>query len=151
MATPPKPKQGGLVHTIFKFVVKIHNAVYRISSGKLGGTMQGAPILLLTTKGAKSGKARTLPLIYLETDKGYALVASYAGADKHPAWYNNLVAHPDCIVRVGSRTINVRAETVAEDRHAQLWPKLVEIYADYAVYQERTDRKIPIVELIPGG
>lgn len=149
MAAPPKPKQGGLVHNIFKIVVRVHNAIYRASGGSLGGTMQGAPILLLTTKGVKTGKMRTLPLIYLKTENGYALVASYAGADKHPAWYNNLVANPDCHIRVGSKSMNVRAETVSDSRHAELWPQLVEIYSDYALYQERTDRRIPVVELTP--
>lgn len=149
MAAPPKPKQGGLVHGIFRIVVKVHNTIYRLSGGSLGGTMQGAPILLLTTTGGKTGKKRTLPLIYLRTDKGYALVASYAGADKDPAWYSNLVANPECAIRVGRKSFAVHAETVSEDRHAQLWPKLVEIYADYALYQKRTNRSIPVVELIP--
>lgn len=148
MATPPKPVPGSFQHQITRGVVGLHTFWYRLTGGMVGGWL-GGPILLLTTTGRKSGVARTLPLLYLKTEHGYALVASYGGSDRHPSWYLNLAAQPRVEIQVGAQHIRGRAETVDAERRAELWPRLVALYADYETYQSRTDREIPVVEILP--
>ena len=146
-----KPQPHSWAHQMARLFARTHVAFYRLSGGALGGRMAGVPILLLTTVGRKSGRERTLPLLYLETDSGYALVASYGGSDRHPAWYLNLRANSEVEIQVGGKRLQVRAQTVAPQRRAELWPQLVAIYSDYDIYQARTDREIPVVELSPIG
>ncbi|HEX2464426.1 MAG TPA: nitroreductase family deazaflavin-dependent oxidoreductase [Thermoanaerobaculia bacterium] len=141
-----KPQKGTLQHELTRYVTGAHTALYRLTGGWVGGWI-GVPILLLTTKGRKSGRPRTQPLLYLTTDRGYALVASYGGSDRHPDWYVNLVADPVVEVQVGPLRKKMRAHTTTPDRRAELWPRLVAIYPDYDVYQRRTAREIPVVEL----
>ena len=145
---PDKPEKGTPQHQLFRGVTAMHTALYRLSGGLVGGWI-GVPILLLTTRGRKSGRSRTQPLLYLRTDKGYALVASYGGSDRHPDWYLNLEADPDVEVQVGAARQRMRAHTVSAERRAELWPRLVAIYRDYDTYQKRTTRQIPVVELEP--
>ncbi len=146
---PPKPVAGNTQHKIFTSFTKLHVFLYRLTGGAVGGTMSGAPILLLEMIGHKSGKKRTIPLIHLETDRGHAIVASYGGADAHPAWYKNLKANPEVTIQVKSERKQVRADDASPERKAELWPRLVEIYADYDLYKKRTDREIPVVEMVP--
>ncbi len=129
--------------------VSLHTALYRLTAGRFLGHIGRAPLVLLTTRGRKSGRLRTLPLIAMVTDRGWAVVASYAGSDRHPAWYSNLVAHPEVEVDDRGRRLRALASTVDADRHAELWPRLVELYPDYQIYQQRTERRIPVVELVP--
>ena len=147
MAT--KPEKGTLQHQITRCVTGTHTALYRLTGGWVGGWV-GVPILLLTTKGRKSGRRRTQPLLYLETDNGYALVASYGGSDRHPDWYLNLEADPAVEVQVGPIRKRMRARTASPERRAELWPRLVAIYRQYDDYQRRTQREIPVVELEAG-
>ena len=146
MATLPKPRSDDWRHQLTRGFVGLHSFWYRATGGLVGGWL-GGPILLLTTTGRKSGTQRSLPLLYLKTDRGYALVASYGGSDRHPAWYLNLAADPKVEIQVGARRLEGRAETVSDERRAKLWPKLVALYRDYETYQTRTDRKIPVVEI----
>ncbi|MGB3633021.1 MAG: nitroreductase family deazaflavin-dependent oxidoreductase [Rubrobacteraceae bacterium] len=140
-----------LADKVFRLVTAGHTAVYRATGGKLGGKMQGSPVLLLETTGRKSGKVRTTPLLYLPDGGNMVIVASKGGATKHPAWWLNLRANPETKVQLGSRTIEVRAEeTVGEDR-GRLWRRLVAMYPGYADYQRRTDREIPVVRLSTPG
>lgn len=143
----PKPRAGTFQHQMFRGFVGLHTLWYRMTGGLVGGTM-GGPILLLTTRGRKTGASRTLPLLYLKTDRGYALVASYGGSDRHPAWYLNLVADPEVRIQVGSRRMKGRATTVDPERRAELWPKLAAIWPGYNDYQARTEREIPIAEIV---
>jgi deazaflavin-dependent oxidoreductase (nitroreductase family) len=145
-----KPQKGTLQHELTRGVTGLHTALYRLTGGWVGGWI-GVPILLLTTKGRKSGRPRTQPLLYLTTDRGYALVASYGGSDLHPDWYLNLLADPTVDVQVGPLRKKMRARTTTPDRRAELWPRLVAIYPDYDVYQRRTAREIPVVELEAGA
>jgi len=112
------------------------------------GGWVGVPILLLTTQGRRSGRRRTQPLLYLSTDAGYALVASYGGSDRHPDWYLNLEANPEVEIQVGPVRKRMLARTTTPERRAELWPRLVALYRDYDVYQSRTRREIPVVELV---
>ncbi len=149
MAAPPKPVQGTLQHQLFRALSNFHVALYRCSGGRVGGRIADNDALLLTTVGRKSGKQRTLPLLTLETDRGWAIVASYGGADRHPAWYLNLREEPAVEIQVGNQRMACVAETVEENRRPELWDRFVATYSDYALYQERTERTIPLVELIP--
>jgi F420H(2)-dependent quinone reductase len=145
-----KPEKGTLQHQVTRWVTGMHTAFYRMTGGWVGGWI-GVPILLLTTKGRKSGKPRTQPLLYLPTENGYALVASYGGSDRHPDWYLNLEAEPEVEVQVGPVRQRMRARTASPERRAELWPLLVAVYRDYESYQSRTQREIPVVELQPAS
>lgn len=151
MASVPKPKHdGSLPERMFQVMVRLHIFFYRLTGGTIGSKMSGVPCLLLTTTGRKSGAKRTTPLMYVETDHGYAIIASYAGADKHPAWYLNLTANPDVEIQVKAKKMAARAETVPEgNRYNDIWQRAAEAYSDYNLYKERTTRQIPIVEVVP--
>jgi deazaflavin-dependent oxidoreductase (nitroreductase family) len=136
---------------LVKSVVAVHNFLYRISGGRLGNRFSGTPVLLLTVKGRKSGQPRTVPLLYVTTDRGFALIASFAGSPKHPDWYLNLEAAGVADVQIRNRRMRVRAETADPDseRYSKIWRDAAALYPDYDTYQTRTTRRIPVVELIP--
>jgi deazaflavin-dependent oxidoreductase (nitroreductase family) len=136
---------------LVKAAVAVHNFLYHVSEGRMGGRFAGAPVLLLTVKGRKSGVPRTVPVLYVTTERGFALIASFAGSPKHPDWYLNLEAAGVADVQIRGRRMKVRMETVDPDseRYRKIWSDAVGLYPEYAVYQTRTTRRIPIVELIP--
>ncbi len=105
------------------------------------------PTLLLTTTGRKSGKTRTLPLIYGEPSGAHVIVGSRGGAPTHPAWYLNLVAEPEVGVQVLADRFRARARTAAGKERAELWERMLEVWPPYADYQKRTEREIPVVVL----
>jgi deazaflavin-dependent oxidoreductase (nitroreductase family) len=111
----------------------------------------GQPILLLHTRGAKSGQARTSPLLYTPHDNGFIIVASKAGAAHHPAWYHNLRAHPDAVaVELGGRRIAVRLHVVEEPERSELWRRVNDNYNGYETCDRRAGgRIIPVVRLEP--
>ena len=117
---------------------------YLKSQGRSMGTFAGRDICVATMKGAKSGERRDVPLMYVPYGEGVLLVASLAGAPKHPTWYHNLVQHPDVDVTVKDRTLHLRARRATPAEKARLWPICVEHYPPYAGYQARTDRDIPV-------
>lgn len=106
-------------------------------------------MLLLTTRGRRTGEPHTVPLLYLRDGACLLLIASYGGRDRHPEWYLNLVADPSVTAQVGSQALELIARTAAPSEREVLWPRVVEAYRDYAVYQRRTEREIPIVLLEP--
>ena len=106
-------------------------------------------MLLLDHVGAKSGKARTTPLVYIEDGDAFVIVASKGGHPKHPAWFHNLRANPDTTIQVGSRKIPVTARVATDVERDRLWPAVVRAYSGYEGYQRRTGRKIPLVMLEP--
>lgn len=107
------------------------------------------PTLLLTTKGRKSGKPRALPLIYGSAGGSYVVIASKGGMPKHPLWYENLVAHPDCELQVASKRIAARARVAEGEERERLWQQMAQIYPPYLTYQKATQRTIPVVVLDP--
>lgn len=109
------------------------------------------PILLLVTSGRKSGRPRTVPLIYLRVDAGYVVIASKGGAPTHPAWYLNLVDQPGCEVQIRHDRHKVTARTVEGEERETLWAQMAEIYPPYLDYQAATDRAIPVVVLEPAA
>jgi deazaflavin-dependent oxidoreductase (nitroreductase family) len=132
-------------------VFSFHQAAYRATGGIIGHRLGRLTCLLLTTRGAKSGLARTLPLVYGRDGHNLVLVASKGGAPAHPEWYVNLKAHPDVVVQVGSKNLWMRARTATPAERPRLWRLMNRQYAGYEGYQERTDREIPIVILEPAG
>jgi deazaflavin-dependent oxidoreductase (nitroreductase family) len=125
-----------------------HTAIYRLSNGLIGHRVPGQPpVLLLDHVGAKSGKKRTSPLVYIEVGDDVMIVASKGGNPKHPAWFHNLKANPDTTVQIGSEKRPVRARVATAEERKRLWPKAVEVYSGYDGYQKRTDRQIPLVLL----
>jgi deazaflavin-dependent oxidoreductase (nitroreductase family) len=133
-------------------LIGVHTAAYRLTGGIVGHHIPFVPpMLLLDHVGAKSGRRRTSPLVYVEDGDNLALVASKGGHPRHPAWYHNLRANPDTTVQVGSRRIEVRARQATPEERTRIWPRAVAAWRDYANYQRRTSREIPIVVLEPRG
>ena len=127
----------------------IHIILYRLSGGSIGGRFGKSPVLLLITVGRKTGKERTTPLLYLKDGEELVLVASYGGSPTHPIWWLNLQAHPQAEVEMGRQRVRVVARQATTEERDRLWPLLVAMYADYAAYQKKTRREIPVVLLHP--
>ncbi|MCX4850904.1 nitroreductase family deazaflavin-dependent oxidoreductase [Streptomyces sp. NBC_00893] len=125
--------------------------LFESSGGTEGTTMRGMPVIILTTRGAKSGKIRKTPLMRVEHDGRYAVVASQGGAPKHPVWYHNIVADPRVELQDGPlrRDMNAR-EATGEEKNVW-WGRAVEAFPDYADYQQKTDRQIPLFVLEPAA
>ncbi|GAA0395597.1 nitroreductase family deazaflavin-dependent oxidoreductase [Streptomyces luteireticuli] len=128
---------------------------YEGSGGTEGTTLRdtGLPVVILTTRGAKSGKIRKTPLMRVEHDGTYAVVASLGGAPKHPVWYHNVVADPRVELQDGTVRRDMRAREITGDEKARWWERAVAAFPPYAEYQEKTDRVIPVfvLEPVPGG
>jgi deazaflavin-dependent oxidoreductase (nitroreductase family) len=122
---------------------------YESSGGTAGTTLRGLPVVLLTSVGAKSGKLRKTPLMRVEHDGRYAVVASQGGAPKHPVWYHNLKADPRVELQDGPVRQDMTAREVTGEEKAQWWKRAVAAYPDYADYQTRTTREIPLFVLEP--
>lgn len=130
---------------------RIHPVVYRLTGGRLLGRIDGVPVLLLMTRGRKSGEVRTKPLLYLADGDAFVVAASYAGEPRHPAWWLNLLADPRARVQVGGRIVDVRAREAEGDERERLWRAIVAQEASFAEYERRTTRRIPVVVLEPVG
>ncbi len=124
-----------------------HRWAYRLTKGVVGGRIVGAPVLLLTTTGRRSGKLRTTPLLYLEDGAALVVIASNGGARSHPEWFLNLEVDPtvDVQIRGEHRALRARRATAAE--RERLWSHAVAVYRRYEDYQRKTDREIPVVLL----
>ncbi|OBJ59336.1 nitroreductase family deazaflavin-dependent oxidoreductase [Mycobacterium asiaticum] len=142
---------------VMKYASKGHVAVFKLTNGRIGnkwrigaGLRKPVPTLLLEHRGRKSGREFTTPLLYLANGDDFVIVASQGGMPKNPQWYHNLVANPDTRIHVkGRRNIEVSARVATPDERAELWPRLVDLYADFAKYQSWTEREIPVVILSP--
>ncbi len=122
---------------------------YKLSKGRLFGSFRGAPVLLLTTVGRKSGKRRTTPLLYISEGNRLAIVASNGGRDRDPSWWQNLKANPEAEVQVKGEKYTVKAERANTAEKGRLWPLLTKMYPSYDDYQRKTKRDIPVVFLTP--
>ena len=125
-------------------------ALYEGSGGTDGTTMNGLPVIILTTRGATSGKIRKTPLMRVEHDGGYAVVASKGGAPEHPLWYHNLRAHPFVELQDGPVRQDMTAHEATGEERALWWLRAVEAFPTYASYQTKTDREIPLFVLEAG-
>jgi deazaflavin-dependent oxidoreductase (nitroreductase family) len=141
MRRPSRRLQNGLT--------TLHRVGLRLSGWRLGATISGLPVLLLTTQGRRSGRARTVPLMYVE-DGGYVVIGSNGGAPSHPGWVRNLEARSEAEVELRSGRVAVRAEEVTDAvERARLWARITTAAPNYDVYALRTDRAIPLVRLRP--
>lgn len=124
---------------------------FRENAGAVGGSFAGMSLLLLRHVGARSGVERTSPLVYLADGDRYVVFASKAGAPDHPAWYHNLRANPETSIEVGGQTIPVVAQEVHGEERDRLYAAQVAAAPQFGDYQEKTDRRIPVVVLTPKG
>jgi deazaflavin-dependent oxidoreductase (nitroreductase family) len=124
---------------------------FRTNSGKVGGPFEGAPLLLLHTTGAKSGKERVNPVMYRPLDGGYAVFASKGGAPTNPDWYHNLVADPSVQAEIGSQTVSLTARVASGDERERIWSAHKAANPGFAEYEAKTSRQIPVVILEPAG
>lgn len=122
---------------------------FRTNGGEVGGQFAGAPMLLLHTTGARSGKEYVRPLMYLADEGRYLVFASKGGADTNPSWYHNLKVNPDTTIEVGTEKIRVHAVEVRGQERDRLYARQAELYPGFADYQKRTTRIIPVVALEP--
>jgi F420H(2)-dependent quinone reductase len=122
-----------------------HVERYLATDGEDGGEWMGAPCIILTTTGARTGKLRRTPLIRVRHDDSYLVIASVGGAPQHPQWFHNLVAHPEVTVQDLADVHALRARVADADEKAALWPLATAVWPDYDQYQADTDRDIPLV------
>lgn len=133
---------------LFQLFVKLHTGVYRATAGKLGGSIAGGKILLLTTVGNKTGKSRTIPLMYFEDDGKRYIIASAGGAPGHPAWYKNLKANPEVTIEIGAQKLKARAVTVDSAERGPVFEKVKRQMPQFAGYEKKAvGREIPVVRL----
>lgn len=150
--TRPPQLDSPLVPRFMKVMSRVQTALYRATGGRLGGKWRvgsafprGIPVCLLTTAGRKTGQPRTSPLVYLADGDRIVLVASQGGLPKHPMWYLNICHNPEVTIQIGSQVRRMRARVADGGERSVLWPRLVEMYADFADYQSWTDRIIPVI------
>jgi deazaflavin-dependent oxidoreductase (nitroreductase family) len=122
-------------------------AEFRANEGRVGGSFEGAPLLLLHSTGARSGQERVSPTMYQAVGDGFAVFASKAGADTNPHWYHNLRAHPDARVEVGTEALEVTARVLGAEEREPVWQEQKDRYPGFADYETRTARVIPVVML----
>ena len=136
-----------LVSALQNAVTRVHSVLYRSSNGVIGGRLANSPVLLLTTTGRRSGKQRTVPLLYMMDGRNVVLVASNGGAVKHPTWWLNLQTTPEAWIQIKGVRRRVKAERASAAEKQRLWSRLIAMYPGYKRYQEITDRDIPVVIL----
>ena len=141
----PTARRNKLTETLWS----IHRGIYQITGGRIGSTLLGIPILLLYTRGRKTGKPRTNALIYVTDGVTYAVAASHAGEPRNPAWYHNLRANPNVSIQVKSHRFAVVARDAEDEERERIWAKLVEADPAFSEYERRTSRAIPVVVLEP--
>jgi deazaflavin-dependent oxidoreductase (nitroreductase family) len=135
--------------TGLRWTGKLNIPLYRLSGGRIGGKINEAPVLLLTTTGRKSGQARTAPVVYLADSANMVVIGSNAGHNRAPAWSLNLKANPEAEVEVGRERRPVRARVAVGEERADLWRKHSEQYSGFDEYEARTDRDIALFVLEP--
>lgn len=130
-----------------KLVSPLNTLVYRLSGGRMMAKSKDVPLLLLTTTGRRSHKARTAPLLFLEEGDAFIVIASFGGQPEHPAWYLNLEADPHATVQIGRQELAVRAETLHGDDRERLWKRITDAHSSFEGYKRKTTRTIPVVAL----
>ena len=144
----PRPiteTQLRLMKPFMRWFTNFNVLVYKWSGGKMMNRFGGGEICLVRMTGAKSGKTKEIPLMYVPYKDGVILVASMAGAPKHPTWYYNLIAHPEIEVTVGGQRMQLVARQATDPEKAEVWPLCCDHYPDFELYQRRTSRNIPVL------
>lgn len=135
------------MNAVIRFAVWIYTGLYRLTNGKIGGTIVGLKVLLLTTTGRKTGRQRTKPLCYFVEGQDVVIIASNGGADKHPAWFLNLKSDPRVGVRINGAQFPATAEVSDPKTRQKLWQKLISLSPYYTKYGDKTKRRIPMILL----
>ena len=133
---------------VARWFVRAHAWLYGVSNGKIATNMRGHPVLLLTTRGAKSGLARRVPIVPLVEGDNVYVIASLGGAPSHPAWYHNLKANPDVEVQWFADKYRARANILPEPERTRVWERVVAAMPGFGDYQKKTSRVIPVVQLV---
>jgi deazaflavin-dependent oxidoreductase (nitroreductase family) len=120
---------------------------FRANAGKVGGNFAGAPLLILHTTGAKTGRERVNPLVYQAVGDDVAIFASKGGAPDNPDWFHNIVANPEVTVEIGTDTVPMRARVAGSDEREPIWSRQKQVMPGFAEYEAKTDRQIPVVVL----
>ncbi|MGB8365944.1 MAG: nitroreductase family deazaflavin-dependent oxidoreductase [Rhizomicrobium sp.] len=142
----PKPAYSSIDRSLLG---EDHVRLYRDTNGEQGYIWNGAPILLLTTRGRRSGEARTIPIIFTEYNNGYAIIASKGGSPTHPKWYLNILENPNVQIQLKANRFDAVARTAESPEREQIWAEAVKTWPWYDEYQTRTSRLIPVVVLEP--
>lgn len=129
--------------------IRDHLRRYLETNGEDGHELNGCQCLILTTLGRKSGNARQTPLVYGRYENNYIVVASKAGSETAPDWYQNLLVTPEVGLQVKAEKFRALSRVATKDEHEMLWPEMVKIFPDYETYQKKTERKIPVIILSP--
>lgn len=148
----PRGLDSPITPRIIKAMSRVNVRAYRLTGGRVGGKWRigsgfrrPVPVCLLTHRGRKSGRELVAPLLFMPDGDDVVIVASQGGLPKDPQWYLNLKANPECTIQVRRDVHRMRARTATPEERDALWPRLVELYADFARYQSWTDRQIPVV------
>jgi F420H(2)-dependent quinone reductase len=136
---------------LVKGLSRLHRGLFRVTGGRIGKRLVDNDMLLLTTRGRRTGEDHTVPLLYLQDGRRVVVIASYGGRPNPPDWYLNLVADPEVIVRTSEGAWAGNATLAEPEERARWWPRVVEAYEGYAEYQSRTDREIPVVFIDRNG
>jgi deazaflavin-dependent oxidoreductase (nitroreductase family) len=140
-------RSGGFGKALTRGFLRTAVWLYRRSGGRIGGRMFGAPVLLLSTTGRRSGRPWTVPLVYQTDGDRWVIVASNAGNPWHPAWWHNLRARPEATVQISRQTYPVTAVEATGDERERLWRLMTDVYKGYDTYTRKTTRTIPVVVL----
>lgn len=146
VGSSPAERCGSIVADANEFKQRIIEE-FRANGGNVGGMFPNSPMLLLTTTGAKSGEARTMPLVYTTDEQQIIVIASNGGSDRHPAWYHNIRANPLVTIEVGTERFQARAEVATGDERTRLIAQQAALIPGFAEYQRNTTREIPAVVL----
>jgi deazaflavin-dependent oxidoreductase (nitroreductase family) len=130
-----------------RLIGRLHASLWRLTRGRFVDAVGAAPFLLLTTKGRKTGRLRTTPVLYLEDGRDFIVVASFGGNDMHPAWYLNLTQYPQAEVVIRGEHRRVTSREISIEEKKIIWPRLVKSYPQFDIYQQRTSREIPLLRL----
>lgn len=139
----------GVIRVLLRAAGALHRGLYRVSGGKLGGSIRGVPLLLLTTRGRKSGQVHTWPVCYIVEGENLLLVASAGGMPRNPAWYYNLRANPHVTIEIGRQSRAMVAEPQVGSVRDAYWSRIVNEYPLFEGYQRKVTRQIPVVLLRP--
>jgi deazaflavin-dependent oxidoreductase (nitroreductase family) len=143
------PLRLALRRWLIRGLSKIHLVVQQLSRGRLLNRLAGMPVLLLTTTGRRSGKARTTALTFFRDGRDLVVIASNGGADRAPDWSVNLQRDPRAVVQIGTDKLSVEARTATPEERERLWVGITATYPGYAAYQRKTTRRIPVLILTP--
>ena len=130
-----------------RLIGRLHAWLWKLTGGKLGNAFGRAPFMMLTTRGRITGRERTTPVLYLQDGADLIVVASFGGNDMYPAWFLNLERCPEAEVIIKGQRRRFLATRVSPEEKGLIWPRLIEMYPNFAIYQQRTRREIPLLRL----